>query len=652
MGKRTPVMTQSNMLADKLLLVADAEECRDSLRQFVSSAWSNVDPSPFVGGWCIDAICDHLTALTTGQIRFLLINIPPRHSKSTICSVLWPVWSWLHKPDDRFLCASYSLNLAIRDNLKKRNLIESKWFQDRYGKKVKIADDGKIIEMLRGKEFILSPQQNAKRFFMNDELGYQLAVSVGSTTTGEGGSVLSIDDAHSASEAHSDADRESAITWFREVWSNRMNDASKDRMLAIGQRIHENDVSGVILRERPDWVHLNLPAEYEPSRHCVTSIGWSDPRREAGDLLWPERFNQATLDRYKRDLGVSGFAAQYQQTPSPSGGGQFKEKWFRYCSIEGDQYALQTPQGIRHVAVNDCWRFTVVDLAISTKQSADWTVIQTYDVTTQNELLLIDQIRGHFDNPEQQRLIRTTYFRLKPQFIQIESVAYQLALIQQLRDEPVEAGGMVPSPIQVGDFLVRTGSMAVLDQTLRSLPGITAFAVKDEQGNYAMHGGCGVVRVQGDIYFFRFACEKQGYCTIVNSVFPEDIKRIEQQARQKYSIPIREYKPVRDKVSRASAPALLMENGKFFFLETLPDMHLIKTEYLQFPKGTNDDMVDCGGQAAEIIFVPRGPVMWSLDDSPEERSLERAPSTGGPVPSLFEDIDDGEMFDMEVSDRW
>jgi len=86
-----------------------------------------------------------------------------------------------------------------------------------------------------------------------------------------------------------------------------------------------------------------------------------------------------------------------------------------------------------------------------------------------------------------------------------------------------------------------------------------------------------------------------------------------------------------------------MENGKFYFLKTLADLHVIKTEHLQFPKGANDDIVDCSGQAAEVIFVPTGPVMWSIDDAPE-RSPERAP--------VEDDFDEGEMFDLEVSDRW
>lgn len=432
LGKRTPVMTQSNIIADRLDLVTEAEECRDSLKLFVQNAWSNVDPSPFVDGWCIDAICDHLTALTTGQIRFLLINIPPRHSKSLICSVLWPVWSWLQRPEEKFLCASYDLSLSMRANDQKRNLIYSGWFQSHYGQTFRLATASETVNFLRQRDFGI--RQNTKRFILNDKMGYHLAASVGSTVTGNGGSVLSIDDAHSATEAHSEVDRDNAIRWFRETWSNRMNDANKDKMVVIGQRIHEEDISGVILKERPDWVHLNLPAEYEPTRHCFTAIGWSDPRKVEGELLWKERFGNETLDRYKRDLGTSGYSAQYQQSPVPATGGTFKKEWARYFEIEGEHYILHTKYGRRKpVPIRLCENWAVCDLAVSEKEQADYFVIETWAITPENECLLLDQLRGHFNNPEQQRQAIDIYERLRWAKFHVEKVAYQLAYIQQMR---------------------------------------------------------------------------------------------------------------------------------------------------------------------------------------------------------------------------
>lgn len=570
--------------ADALLLSVEAEEMRRSLKKFVVGAWHVVEPAPYVDGWCVDAICEHLTALATGQIRFLLINIPPRHSKSTICSVLWPIWGWLQKPEDRYLCASYSLNLAIRDNLKKRNLIDSPWFQQRYGRDFTVYTD--MMQLTRKRDFSLSNNQNAKRFFVNDKLGYQLACSVGSTTTGEGGSILSIDDAHSANEAHSEVERESALTWFREVWSNRMNDASKDVMLTVGQRIHENDVSGLILRERPDWVHLNLPAEFESARRCFTLIGWSDPRTLEGELLWPERFNTETLNRYKRDLGSIGYAAQYQQTPVPATGGTFKKEWLRYFVETDDTYILEKMNGPVAYLKSSCWRFAVVDLAISSKQSADYTVIQVYDVSPQNDLLLIDQIRGHFDNPQQQKIIKTVYMQLKPLFVKIESVGYQLALVQQLRS----------ALIQPGDFLVEVNNPEGLESVLKQLGWVNAFVVTDDRGNYIQAEGYYVVRVEGDQNFFRFAMEKQGYCKV--------IRQLDGSSPHVISMVIKEYKPVRDKVSRASVAAIQMENEKILFRKNAPYLEELIREILMFPRGAHDDQIDPMGMACDELTFP------------------------------------------------
>lgn len=568
------------------------ERSQESFLSFIRFAWDVIEPGVrFMPNWHIEAIADHLGAVYRGEINRFVCNIAPGHMKSTIFSVMFPAWMWIKNPTSRWLCASHGLDLAIRDNRNCRNLIESEWFQTCFGD-----------------IFQLSSDQNVKSFFENNMRGYRMALSVGSKGTGKRGTHLLIDDPNNATATKIEI--ESTINWFGNTWMSRLNSYENGGMIVVGQRLHERDLTGHIL-SLGGWEHLVLPTEYEPTRRCFTSIGFEDKRKKEGELLWPDKFPAKVLDTLKKSLGSLGYAAQFQQSPVPAGGETFRDKWFRYFDIQGEYYALETDDGIRHVAIKDCWRFTVVDLAISTKQSADYTVIQTYDVTPKNELLLIDQVRGHFGNPEQQKHIRLTYLRLRPQFVQIESVAYQLALIQQLRDNPIDTANLVPSPIEIGDFLVKVGNPEALDRTLHDLVNVNAFVVKDETGEYVRHNGYTIVRVQGDICFFRYAVEQQGYCVVIRDITQEDMQEIEQNARRKFSIPIREYKPVRDKVSRAASPALLMEQGRFFFLKSLPELHVIKTEHLQFPKGTNDDIVDCSSQAAEVIFSPSGPMMWS-----------------------------------------
>lgn len=246
--------------------------------------------------------CDHLEAVTAGEIHNLLINIPPRHAKSTIVSVMWPAWEWLHHPEEKFLCASYSGILSIRDTLKMRRLITSPWYRARWAHKFSLAGD-----------------QNQKTRFENDHTGYRIATSVGGTATGEGGTRLVLDDPHGAQDAQSDVMRESAIEWYDQVWSTRLNDPKTSAQVTIMQRLHAKDVSGRIL-ELGHVEHLCLPAEWD-GKVRTTSLGAYDPRAKRGSLLWPERFDQATLDALKVRLGTYGTAGQLQQIPTPPGGG-------------------------------------------------------------------------------------------------------------------------------------------------------------------------------------------------------------------------------------------------------------------------------------------------------------------------------------------
>jgi len=299
------------------------------LYEFVQQAWHVVEPGvPFVPSWHIQEICEHLEAISSGEIRKLLINIPPRHSKSTIVSVMWPMWEWLTEPAQKFLCASYSGTLSIRDNLKARRLIQSPWYQERWGHM-----------------FTLSGDQNAKQRFENDRTGYRIATSVGGTATGEGGSRLILDDPHSAQEAQSDVIRDSALEWFDMVWSTRLNDPKKDAMVTIMQRLHERDISGHILEDIGGWEHLMIPAEWDGVRR-KTSVGAYDPRQKKGELICPERFGPKEITELKQLLGAYGTAGQLQQDPVPNEGKILKtdnfQLWPADKGLPQFQYILQS----------------------------------------------------------------------------------------------------------------------------------------------------------------------------------------------------------------------------------------------------------------------------------------------------------------------
>jgi len=409
----------------------DRRAASGSLYEFVRQAWPIVEPGiQFIASWHIEAICEHLEAISAGELRKLLINIPPRHSKSTIVSVMFPMWEWLAQPEQKYLCASYSGNLSIRDNLKARRLIQSPWYQERWGHMFTLAGD-----------------QNAKQRFENDKTGYRLATSVGGTATGEGGSRLILDDPHSAQEAQSDTMRETALEWFDVVWSTRLNDPKRDAMITIMQRLHERDISGHILDDIGGWEHLMIPAEWDGKRR-TTTLGRYDPRTKVGELICPERFGPREVTELKQLLGVYGTAGQLQQDPQPAQGGILKTKhiqlWPHDKGLPQFEYVLQS-----------------YDCAFTEKSSGDPTACTVWAVFThegQRQVMLIDAWDDHLSYPElREKAIKgwqTEYGgptkhmpfvrARRPDRVLVEAKASGQSLLQDLRLARVPAIGYNP----------------------------------------------------------------------------------------------------------------------------------------------------------------------------------------------------------------
>jgi predicted phage terminase large subunit-like protein len=259
----------------------------------------------------MQAICDHLQAITEGKIKRLIINVPPGFSKSLLTNVFWPAWEWGPRgcPHLRIVSASHSQNLAIRDSTRCRDLISSEWYATRWP--IQLKDD-----------------QNAKLKFANMATGFREA-AVYSTMTGTRGNRVIIDDPMPVAHAESQVELEKAEYVCRQVIPSRVNNEAKDAIVYIQQRLHERDTTAVLLDVEPGkWEHLSLPMEFEPDRACKTSI-FADPRKVAGELLFPERFPQETVDDKKNNLGPYGYSAQYQQRPTPIGGGLIKREWWK-----------------------------------------------------------------------------------------------------------------------------------------------------------------------------------------------------------------------------------------------------------------------------------------------------------------------------------
>jgi len=276
----------------------------------VRAAWHVLEPtSELKWGWSLDAICEHFEAVTNGEVKKLLINVPPGCMKSLLTGVLWPAWEWGPKgrPGLRYLGTAHKQDLGVRDNLKCRRLIQSEWYQERWPMK-------------------LTSDQNAKTKFENEHTGFREAMAFTSLTGSRGDRVL-LDDPLSVDHANSDADMKAAEITFTEALPTRVNN-DDSAIVVIMQRLHEKDTSGIILQRELGYVHLCLPMRFEAERKCTTSIGFQDPRTVDGELLFPERFPEETVASLERTMGSYAAAGQLQQRPAPREGGMFKKAWF------------------------------------------------------------------------------------------------------------------------------------------------------------------------------------------------------------------------------------------------------------------------------------------------------------------------------------
>lgn len=279
------------------------ELAKRSLLEFTKQAWHVLEPArPFVNGWPIEAMCEHLEAVDRGEITKLLITIPPGSMKSRLVRVLFPLWRWTKNPHLSFIGASYALRLAIRDNFYSRTMLQSDWYRNSFG-------------------IGLSEEQGGKEFFQNTHMGGMLALSVGGQTTGYRGDCNLADDLHNVSDGESDAIRSETVRWFAETFQNRVNDLGKSPIIVVMQRVHEEDVASAALDM--GYEHLKIQMRFDPNATKTTSIGWTDPRRHDGELMWPARFPAESVDEIERNIGAYAFASQYQQTPVPRKGGLF-----------------------------------------------------------------------------------------------------------------------------------------------------------------------------------------------------------------------------------------------------------------------------------------------------------------------------------------
>lgn len=285
-----------------------------SFPAYVQAAWPFVDPAPLTWGWFLNILCGECERWARGEYTNLAIAVPPGFGKSLISSVLLPTWMWAREASTQFLSCSHSQALATRDNVKARNLMRSSWYQETF---------------VRG-AWVFSRDQDQKTQYKNTAGGLRQALGGKTNLLGWRGDKSIFDDPIDVNPRKPPRreDLDTAYDWVQTIRNTRINDPKTAQSLMIMQRVDPRDPIGRVLEDEPtDWHVVCFDLEYDsamPFRHK------DDPRRRAGELLFPERLDSTIVKRRRIAQGEEAYCAQNQQMPISASGSIISPAWFTH----------------------------------------------------------------------------------------------------------------------------------------------------------------------------------------------------------------------------------------------------------------------------------------------------------------------------------
>ena len=408
---------ESKMLKLELRLaqLEKTEACKNNFLNFVNAMWPQ-----FIAGRHHKIIAEKLERVASGDLKRLIVNMAPRHTKSEFSSFLFPAWMMGKNPDMKIIQATHTTELAVNFGRKVKNLIEQKDYQDIFP------------------ETKLSADSKASGRWDTNKGGMYYAVGVGSNLAGRGGDLIIIDDPHSEQTAMSNTGFEDAWEWYTAGPRQRLQ--PKGAIVLVQTRWSEKDMTGQLIRTMAkdpladQWEIVELPAIFESGEPC-----------------WPEYWPLDDLLKVKASIPPSKWNAQYQQNPTGEENAIIKREWWKKWEeekIPDLEFIIQS-----------------YDTAYSKKETADYSAITTWGVFFPEKsgspaLILVDSKKGRWDFPELKQVALEQYKYWEPDTVIIEAKASGLPLTHELRNIGIPVVNFTPS--KGNDKLTRVHSVSPL----------------------------------------------------------------------------------------------------------------------------------------------------------------------------------------------
>jgi len=381
-------MKEILQLQERLDLLNARDACRDSFMEYIRHIWPG-----FIEGDHHRLIADKLTRVAKGELKRLIVNMPPRHTKSEFASIYFPSWMMGLKPDLKIMQTTHTADLSINFGRKVRNLMDSDEYKGIFPEASLAADSKSAGKWQTGGG------------------GEYFAAGVGGAIAGRGADLLIIDDPHSEQDAMSLPLLDSCYEWYTSGPRQRLQPGGT--IVIVMTRWSTADLTGRLLSRQTEnnadqWEVVELPAVFEDS----------------GNVLWPEFWKREELDAVKASIPVSKWNAQYQQNPTSEEGAIIKREWWNLWEKDDPppcSYIIQS-----------------YDTAFSKKETADYSAITTWGVFSPSDgageaIILLDAQKGRWDFPELKAVAQEQYNEFEPDMVLIEAQASGTPLTHELR---------------------------------------------------------------------------------------------------------------------------------------------------------------------------------------------------------------------------